>query len=574
MAPWTPLRRPPPPLLPVTLTDLPAELLVLVFTAVFEAAAPPPSGVAVPFPAATDDLPPAPMVGAAGWAAAAGAAAACRALRDAFCTAVTAVEVDPAARGAVTRVFGAAYDSGVVGSSYAALKDALDARKAGRVGGLGGLVRRLHSLRSLQLRLDRLATAADAAAAMAAVVDALAAPGGPSLVALTILVHPDVPLPAGLVGLAAVQPRLQHLVLLPPTDTVGMRVEAAPRATAAAEAAAVVASLAGRLRSLDLRVLSPALNLWGDEAAAVAWLNSLPVLPAVRFVRVHFPATASVLAATARACPAGTTLCLSELPIELDNDEGAAAVVRLFPHLDRLAVFNPDGAFPAVSATFVSGVVRRRALHTLALYALETPDGEQGESLVDALYDACVLPSRLHYWSEISSEEVLDLTVDGLPGVECLQLTCSMDMDAAVALGRCASLRSLYVSRLADESHVNEALAAVLVPPTLTHLTLTDVDFGPAAAGALVMAARRATPPALRSLTLSNCTGDVSTLIDAAEGLPTLRRMVFTNYHRSPLLVAASRGMWEDQLALLEDPRPYALFVTSSYGDWQRGPDG
>ncbi|KAK1859756.1 hypothetical protein I4F81_002350 [Pyropia yezoensis] len=511
---------PPPPLLPVTLTDLPAELLVLVFTAVFEAAAPPPSGVAVPFPAATDDLPPAPMVGAAGWAAAAGAAAACRALRDAFCTAVTAVEVDPAARGAVTRVFGAAYDSGVVGSSYAALKDALDARKAGRVGGLGGLVRRLHSLRSLQLRLDRLATAADAAAAMAAVVDALAAPGGPSLVALTILVHPDVPLPAGLVGLAAVQPRLQHL------------------------------------------------------AAAVAWLNSLPVLPAVRFVRVHFPATASVLAATARACPAGTTLCLSELPIELDNDEGAAAVVRLFPHLDRLAVFNPDGAFPAVSATFVSGVVRRRALHTLALYALETPDGEQGESLVDALYDACVLPSRLHYWSEISSEEVLDLTVDGLPGVECLQLTCSMDMDAAVALGRCASLRSLYVSRLADESHVNEALAAVLVPPTLTHLTLTDVDFGPAAAGALVMAARRATPPALRSLTLSNCTGDVSTLIDAAEGLPTLRRMVFTNYHRSPLLVAASRGMWEDQLALLEDPRPYALFVTSSYGDWQRGPDG
>lgn len=62
---------------------------------------------------------------------------------------------------------------------------------------LDGIVRRLTGLRSLRLRRDGLAGAAAAAAATAAVVGELVTPCGPSLDALTIVVHPDGPPPAG-----------------------------------------------------------------------------------------------------------------------------------------------------------------------------------------------------------------------------------------------------------------------------------------------------------------------------------------------------------------------------------------
>lgn len=256
---------------------------------------------------------------------------------------------------------------------------------------------------------------------------------------------------------------------------------------------------------------------------------------------MHVPATAAVLAVTARECPAVTTLCLSQLPVVMDNDEGAAAVVRLFPHKDRLVVFDPDGNSATVSAAFVAGVVRRRALHTLVLCHLEDPDGGQEERLT---------------------------------GVVSLQVG-SMDIDAAVFLGRCASLRSLYLRSHSDPewSLVSEAVAAALVPPGLTHLTLADADFGPAAVAALVMAAGRATPPTLRSLTLSSCTGEVATALVAAEGVPTLRRVVLANHDPTPEPLSPG-GAWDDPLALLAVRRPYVVFVATSCGEWLRVPGG
>lgn len=562
---------PAPPPRPVTLTDLPAELLGLVFAAVFQAAAPTPPGSAVLHPTATDELPPAPSVGAAGWAAAAGAAGACRALRDAFRAAVTVMEVDPARNAA--RV---AHDADAAGRRgcdgwIVHRRDVDHARTTERVGELGGLLGRLSGLRALHVRLDGLTEVA-AVAATAAVVGALTAPAGPLLVALSIVVHPYVPLPAGLGLLAAAQSRLLHLVLLLPTaeePRTYPRTRAVGQAppAAAAEAAGVVASLAPRLRSLDLKVLSLALGLLSGEAVAVAWLGRLPMLPAVRFVRLLEPTTAAVLAATARVCPAARTLCLNALPTFMNNDGGAEAVVRLFPHMVRLAVGDPYQGYRNVSAAFVAGVVRRRALHTLAMCGLRFRLWERRERLVDALRDACALPSHLRYEASLSPNEVLELTEGGLPGVVGLHMASDMTVYSAVSLGRCTSLRSLCIRGHDYPGFcVSEAVAAALVPPGVAHLTLVQMGFGSTAAEVLVAAAARAMPATLQSLSLVSCSGEVAGALLAAAGVPTLRRLTIVDHLMGTTRPFAQneppvREVCADQLALLAVRRPDVVFV-------------
>lgn len=63
-------------------------------------------------------------------------------------------------------------------------------------------------------------------------------------------------------------------------------------------------------------------------------------------------------------------------------------------------------------------------------------------------------------------------------------------------------------------------VAAALVPPGVTHLTLAETRFGAAAAAALVVVAARASPPTLRRLTFSSCSGDVATALLAAANVP------------------------------------------------------
>lgn len=145
--------------------------------------------------------------------------------------------------------------------------------------------------------------------------------------ALTIVVHRDVPVPAGPRAAAAL-PRLRHVVLaVPDSHNVmtanGEEPVAEAHDGAAEELIAVYTALAPRLRSLDLQVTGPALGFHDDPAAGVAWLGRLPVLPHVRFLGVDAPSTDALLTAAARACPAVTALSLRYACFQDDEDAGA-----------------------------------------------------------------------------------------------------------------------------------------------------------------------------------------------------------------------------------------------------------
>lgn len=226
-----------------------------------------------------------PLVRPRGWAGAAGAAGAC--VRAAFVAAMRGVELDPA----VGRWQDIPLDGGE--ALYRSRRQARTDAIFGRGVGMAAVVGRLTALRSLRLLLDGMSKGG-AVGAVGGLAAGLTATGA-SLVALTIVVHRDVPVPAGLRAAAAL-PRLRHLVLAVPDchnvmTANGEEPVAEAHDGAAEELIAVYTALAPRLRSLDLQVIGPALAFHDDPAAGVAWLGRLPVLPHVHFLGVDAPST-------------------------------------------------------------------------------------------------------------------------------------------------------------------------------------------------------------------------------------------------------------------------------------------
>ncbi|OSX72113.1 hypothetical protein BU14_0465s0004 [Porphyra umbilicalis] len=371
-----------------TLTDLPPEVLVLVFSAVFAAAADAAATAAadprwdgVRLPAATDEgaddagggvaaaaaaaaAPSPPLVTAPVWAAAAGAGGACRALRSAFLESVVALDVGPLPGGS------GAGGGGPLGS---------DGGTGGRRGGGGRLTRvfceatalatvarwaaftvtlgRLTSVRRLTLRLVDMGDAA-AEAAVSALLLGVLGHGAPALTALTVHAEGAVLPDAG--GLVRGQPALRHLCL------PHVPVWAAPPSHVD-RAVSVYGGMRERLRSLDLSGLAVTLDA-GDALAA--FLNRLPPLPAVRFLGFgeHPSVDRAALAAASRACPAVTSLAVGSVAADVDSAAGAEVVAARFP---RLRALNLTSGYPvvaqSVSAQFVGRLVCRLALHTLIL---------------------------------------------------------------------------------------------------------------------------------------------------------------------------------------------------------------
>lgn len=333
-------KKPQTPVEPRGRLDLPPELLTDIFVTIYPAAAPvPPTPVA--YPAALNNDPVAvgaPLVGARGWTAAAGAAGACRALRAAATQAVVALELD----------FGAPLDDPSPLGGEPAYRKWLAVERARlharMVEGVERLLHRHRSLWVLRVRLDQMhAGAADLA--MARVARGLCAPAAPQLVALSTVVHPTTPMPAGVFILPSRQGRLRHLLLLSPADVELLGDAARPlhdvtgaEVVSHGEAfSTLYTALGPRLSSDDLQVLAPTLD--GDLAeslAAEACLAALPVLPNVTFLGLHTPATASLLATAARVCPNVTARLLSDVRGSIDAD--AAELVRLLPRVDRLGV--------------------------------------------------------------------------------------------------------------------------------------------------------------------------------------------------------------------------------------------
>lgn len=141
-------------------------------------------------------------------------------------------------------------------------------------------------------------------------------------------------------------------------------------------------------------------------------------------------------------------------------------------------------------------------------------------------------------------------------------------MESAAALGRCTSLRSLYLRGVYAPNRrlITATIAAALVPPGLAHLHIHGAGMEPAATTAILLLAAAAVPQTLRSLTLISCNGDVAAAGVAAVSVRSWRRLTVVK-HREPQQVsylddldATVRERWAHQVALFAGRRPDVVF--------------
>lgn len=494
---------PPPSLVarPAGILDLPPELLVRVVGHLWAMTAAPLTD-AVPPPAVgpwavsgvdQDEPTTPPLVTAHAWMAMAGVARVCRAFREAFLSSVEhlCVEVSggEAARGKPEAVIP-------------------------RWAALAATLRRLTSLRTLDLRLGALQPPWVLHLVSNMVADTIGS-GTPSLRALS-LVSTEY-LDVSLRRMAAGQPRLAHLAL---------SLTAPATAMDALHLAVMYQGMAGRLQSMDLRLLSP-----HTESAATSFLRSLPTLGAVRAVRLNGGGWGSEagLTALAATCPAVEALTVGVLAPELRSGAGATALLRLFPALHILAVGASDDGSPGepVPLSFVAALCAGRRFTTLVLPGLAS--GAEPLQLAQALAGGQQPPVHLRLNGLVDEPTVAGLRGESLSTLTALHLSfVKLDMEAVAALSSLSGLVALSVGGDSGNDNglvLEEDVLSTLSPPNLRHLHLQQAELGGTAGAGLVAAMARVTPQTLRSLSLTACIGDISAAIYALAGLKSFQRL-------------------------------------------------
>jgi len=536
---------PPSPSQDVILSDLPEELLTLIFTHVFASAAGIPLD-AVPYPSPStvdEELPTGVLVTARGWAAAAGAAGSCRALRAAFLDSVVTLEVHLMSGDRLS----ADASPTAVGHGVA----------------LALLLGRLPALRVLTLYLDGMVERW-ARRSMCELLFGVLGQGFPPL--LCLVVWADQPEFSLVSGMLYGQPALRHLVVqsYQPTEDADVEEECA---------VALYRRLAPRLQSLELGDFDDLLDRGSEENFWPVFLERLPVFPMAGYVSLgNGPGTGSeaVFATLARLCPALEALNVGCIDPGLKTADGAATLLRHFPALRQLDLSMDARLVPwcGVTSAFVGGLCRGRALHLLCLPSvLDGGEEQEPTALHKALTASATPPAQLRLDGLLTASAVAGLVGDGLPGLLALHLSAveSLSVAACLSLSRLVELRTLYLGSFGTARVVvTMAAASVLAPPALQRLSLHRMDLGVAGATGVVTAFSLVTPQTLHDLVLHDCAGEVEGALAAAAGVRTLRRLVMAEHVEIGSRHAALVSIAEDcrgSVTLLATRRPDLVFA-------------